>query len=115
MSYECIVTDVHGEGSLKAGVIRLNRPKQMNALNDTLMDELGDALLRVRERTYGGVDRGDLLERPAGAALHVRGERAVVGGAQHERAHGGVGRRLRDDEARQGGVGGGAGSGCARR
>jgi enoyl-CoA hydratase len=27
------------------GVVTLNRPKQMNALNDTLMDELGHALL----------------------------------------------------------------------
>lgn len=30
---------------LKAGVITLNRPKQMNALNDALMDQLGEALL----------------------------------------------------------------------
>lgn len=28
----------------KVGVITLNRPKQLNALNDQLMDELGDAL-----------------------------------------------------------------------
>lgn len=40
MSYECILTEQHG----KTGVIRLNRPKQLNALNDTLMDELGAAL-----------------------------------------------------------------------
>jgi len=40
MSYECILTELHG----KTGVIRLNRPKQLNALNDTLMDELGAAL-----------------------------------------------------------------------
>jgi len=45
MSYECILTEVLGEGTLKTGLIRLNRPKQMNALNDQLMDELGQALL----------------------------------------------------------------------
>lgn len=45
MSYECILTDVRGEGDLKTGVITLNRPKQMNALNDQLMDELGQALM----------------------------------------------------------------------
>jgi enoyl-CoA hydratase len=45
MNYECILTSVHGDGPMKAGVITLNRPKQMNALNDQLMDELGHALL----------------------------------------------------------------------
>ncbi len=45
MAYECILTDVRGDGPLKTGVITLNRPKQMNALNDQLMDELGEALL----------------------------------------------------------------------
>jgi enoyl-CoA hydratase len=41
MAYECI--DVRTEGG-KVGVITLNRPKQLNALNDTLMEELGAAL-----------------------------------------------------------------------
>jgi enoyl-CoA hydratase len=45
MNYDCILTRVHGDGPLKTGVIQLNRPKQMNALNDQLMDELGHALL----------------------------------------------------------------------
>jgi enoyl-CoA hydratase len=44
MSYECILTDVRGPGPRRAGLITLNRPKQFNALNDTLMDELGSAL-----------------------------------------------------------------------
>nr|WP_297351916.1 enoyl-CoA hydratase [uncultured Caldimonas sp.] len=44
MTYELIQTEVRGEGPLKAGVITLNRPKQLNALNDGLMDELGAAL-----------------------------------------------------------------------
>ena len=43
MTYECILTSVHGDAPLKTGLIQLNRPKQMNALNDQLMDELGAA------------------------------------------------------------------------
>ena len=45
MNYETILTSVHGDAPLKTGLIQLNRPKQMNALNDQLMDELGHALL----------------------------------------------------------------------
>ena len=41
MNYECIVTRVEGE---KVAIITLNRPKALNALNDQLMDELGQAL-----------------------------------------------------------------------
>ena len=41
MNYECITTRVEGE---KVAIITLNRPKQLNALNDQLMDELGHAL-----------------------------------------------------------------------
>ncbi len=44
MTYECILTDVRGNGPRRVGVVTLNRPKQFNALNDTLMDELGAAL-----------------------------------------------------------------------
>jgi enoyl-CoA hydratase len=45
MSHECILTDVRGEGDRRVGLITLNRPKQLNALNDRLMNELGAALL----------------------------------------------------------------------
>lgn len=41
MNYENILVETHG----KVGLIRLNRPKALNALNDQLMDELGHALL----------------------------------------------------------------------
>jgi enoyl-CoA hydratase len=44
MSYQTLLTDVHGSGERRAALIRLNRPQQLNALNDTLMDELGAAL-----------------------------------------------------------------------
>ena len=45
MTYECILTEIRGDGERRTGLITLNRPKQLNALNDTLMDELGAALL----------------------------------------------------------------------
>ena len=44
MSFENILTETRGEGARKTGLITLNRPKQLNALNDALMDELGTAL-----------------------------------------------------------------------
>lgn len=40
MGYENILVETHG----KVGLITLNRPKALNALNDALMDELGAAL-----------------------------------------------------------------------
>lgn len=42
MLYENILVETHG----RVGLVRLNRPKALNALNDQLMDELGDALLK---------------------------------------------------------------------
>ena len=44
MTYETLLTDVRGDGERRSGWITLNRPKQLNALNDRLMDELGAAL-----------------------------------------------------------------------
>ena len=44
MPHEFILTDTVGDGPLKTGLITLNRPKQLNALNDGLMSELGAAL-----------------------------------------------------------------------
>jgi enoyl-CoA hydratase len=41
MAYENILTETTG----RVGVVTLNRPKQLNALNDALMNELGTALL----------------------------------------------------------------------
>jgi len=40
MAYENILVEKNG----RVGIVRLNRPKQLNALNDALMDELGQAL-----------------------------------------------------------------------
>jgi enoyl-CoA hydratase len=44
MNYDNILVEVSGDGPLRTGVITLNRPKQLNALNDALMDDLGAAL-----------------------------------------------------------------------
>jgi enoyl-CoA hydratase len=41
MTYENILVDTRG----RVGLITLNRPKALNALNDALMDELGAAML----------------------------------------------------------------------
>ena len=45
MSYETLMVDTRDAGERRIGLITLNRPKQLNALNDQLMDELGAALL----------------------------------------------------------------------
>ena len=44
MSFDNILTELRGEGTRKTALITLSRPKQLNALNDALMDELGAAL-----------------------------------------------------------------------
>jgi enoyl-CoA hydratase len=69
MTYETILTETVGAGPLKTGVIRLNRPKQMNALSDQLMDELGAALLAF--------DADDAI----GAIVLTGNERAFAAGA----------------------------------
>ena len=68
-TYECILTDVRGAGARRVGVITLNRPKQLNALNDTLMDELGAALLAF--------DADDAI----GCIVVTGGEKAFAAGA----------------------------------
>ena len=42
MNYETILVETRG----RVGLVTLNRPKALNALNDQLMDELGNALLK---------------------------------------------------------------------
>jgi len=41
MDYTTLIVEQRG----RAGLITLNRPQQLNALNDTLMDELSHALI----------------------------------------------------------------------
>ena len=42
MQYEDLIVEIHD----KVALIRLNRPKALNALNDRMMNELGDALAK---------------------------------------------------------------------
>jgi len=69
MNYECILADVRGSGPRRVGVITLNRPKQFNALNDTLMDELGAAL-----KAFDGDDT-------IGCIVVTGGDKAFAAGA----------------------------------
>ncbi len=45
MSEALILTDIRGDTERRVGLVTLNRPQQLNALNDALMDQLGAALL----------------------------------------------------------------------
>ena len=44
MTYELIKISTEGPDARKVGTVTLNRPKQINALNNELMDDLGSAL-----------------------------------------------------------------------
>src|SRR5882672_1553129 len=65
MGYENILVETRG----RTGLIRLNRPKQLNALNDALMNELGEALK--------GFDADDAI----GAIVVTGSDKAFAAGA----------------------------------
>jgi enoyl-CoA hydratase len=65
MSYETILVEQRG----KVGLVTLNRPKQLNALNDQLMNELGEALTQF--------DQDDSV----GCIVITGGEKAFAAGA----------------------------------
>jgi enoyl-CoA hydratase len=65
MSYENILVETRG----RVGLVRLNRPKQLNALNDALMNELGEALAKL--------DVDDAI----GAIVLTGGDKAFAAGA----------------------------------
>jgi enoyl-CoA hydratase len=65
MAYENIVVETRS----RVGLITLNRPKQLNALNDALMDELRNALTNF--------DRDDAI----GAIVLLGSEKAFAAGA----------------------------------
>ena len=72
MPYEHILTETRG----RVGLITLNRPKQLNALNDALMNELGDALLgfEADERIGAIVLTGNEKAFAAGADIGAMNE-----------------------------------------
>ena len=65
MVYEMILVETRG----RVGLVRLNRPKQLNALNDALMNELGDALARFD------------ADEAVGAMIVTGGDKAFAAGA----------------------------------
>ncbi len=69
MDHQYLLTEVRGEGPRKTALIRLNRPQQLNALNDGLMDELGAAL--------AAYDRDDGI----GCIIITGSEKAFAAGA----------------------------------
>jgi enoyl-CoA hydratase len=69
MAYQNILTDVRGDGARRSALITLNRPQQLNALNDALMDELGAALL--------GFDRDEAI----GCIVITGSDKAFAAGA----------------------------------
>jgi enoyl-CoA hydratase len=69
MSDPTILTEVRGEGPRRTALIRLNRPQQLNALNDELMDALGTAL--------AGFDRDDGI----GCIVITGSDKAFAAGA----------------------------------
>jgi enoyl-CoA hydratase len=64
-----VIAEHHGDGERRTLLLRLNRPKQLNALNDALMDELGARLLEA--------DRDDGI----GCIVVTGSERAFAAGA----------------------------------
>jgi enoyl-CoA hydratase len=69
MTEALILSEIHGEGARRTAVITLNRPKQLNALNDALMDQLGAALIEF--------DRDDGI----GCIVVTGSEKAFAAGA----------------------------------
>ena len=65
MPYETILQEARG----RVGLLTLNRPKQLNALNDKVMDELGEALLAFD------------ADESIGAIVITGSERAFAAGA----------------------------------
>jgi enoyl-CoA hydratase len=69
MGTQHILTEVRGDGARRTALITLNRPQQLNALNDALMEELGAALL--------GFDRDDAI----GCIVITGNDKAFAAGA----------------------------------
>ena len=65
MTYQNILAETRG----RVGLIILNRPKQLNALNDALMDDLGDALAKFD------------ADEDIGAIVITGGEKTFAAGA----------------------------------
>jgi enoyl-CoA hydratase len=76
MPYENLLTETRG----RVGVVTLHRPKQLNALNDALMDELGHALRAFDDDDAIGaiVIAGSERAFAAGADIGVMAEKSFI-------------------------------------
>lgn len=74
--YEMILTEVHGQ----VGLVRLNRPKALNALNGQLMEELMNALAAFDEDASIGalVVAGDERAFAAGADIKEMADASAI-------------------------------------
>ena len=82
MSSPTILTESHG----RVGLIRLNRPAQLNALNDALMDALGAALLAFDAND----ETGAILITGSDKAFAAGADIDVMDGALQVRSRGKV-------------------------
>ena len=80
MTEALILTELRGETDRRTALITLNRPKQLNALNDVLMDQLGAALLAFdRDDTVGCiVITGSEKAFAAGADISVMAGKSFI-------------------------------------
>jgi enoyl-CoA hydratase len=81
--YEFILAETHG----RVGLVRLNRPKALNALNSDLLSELSDALTAFDSDTNIGamVITGDERAFAAGADIKEMAEASAVEMLQKDR------------------------------
>ncbi|MFD1560814.1 enoyl-CoA hydratase-related protein [Paraburkholderia silviterrae] len=81
MEGQPVLTGVEG----RVGTIALNRPKQPNALDDALMDALGEALLRFdADESIGAIVIGGSEKAFAAGAVCERGCEGRHGGLPRE-------------------------------
>ncbi len=86
MTEPLILTEVRGDGQRRTTLITLNRPQQLNALNDALMDQLGAALLAAdRDDGIGCiVITGSQKAFAAGADIAAMADKTFVQAFQGE-------------------------------
>jgi len=82
MAYDTIIVEKRGE----AGLITLNRPKALNALNKALLDELTDALAAMRDdaKISAVVISGSQKAFAAGADIKEMSELEFAGAYMHD-------------------------------
>jgi hypothetical protein len=67
-----ILVETAGDLPRRTGLVTLNRPKQMNALNDALMDQLGAALLASMRTTASAASSSPAAKRLLRRRRHRR-------------------------------------------